>query len=345
MRFRCIRAHEDQFAIRMMCRVLDVSVSGYYRWRDRAPAARAVQDAALLERLREHHRVSRQTYGRLRLRAALRNDGVRVSAKRVRRLMKLGGIVVRTRRRYKATTNSKHRLPVAANLIERNFDVNTIGRADRCWAGDITYIATREGWLYLAVILDLFSRRVIGWSMSREMTAGLVINAFMMAVGRRRPPRGLIAHSDRGSQYASRAFQRALREHGVLLQHESQGGLLGQRRHRKFQRDDQDRVDSSVRMGDTGGGTSGRVRVHRNLVQCTTTAFDAGLPKPVHFRRATPGSGLTHFSTKSGQVQGAPFFEGASPSNTSPARSSSWLFHCTIELGWTSKRFASSAAV
>jgi transposase InsO family protein len=200
----------------MMCRVVDVSVSGYYRWRDRAPAARAVQDAALLERLREHHRVSRQTYGRLRLRAALRNDGVRVSAKRVRRLMKLGGITVRTRRRYKATTNSKHRLPVAANLIERNFAVETIGRADRWWAGDITYIATREGWLYLAVILDLFSRRVVGWSMSREMTAGLVINAFMMAVGRRRPPRGLVAHSDLGSQYASRAFQRTLREHGVV---------------------------------------------------------------------------------------------------------------------------------
>ena len=216
MRFRCIRAHERQFAIRMMCRVVDVSVSGYYRWRDRAPAARAVQDAALLERLREHHRVSRQTYGRLRLRAALCNDGVRVSAKRVRRLMKLGGITVRTRRRYKATTNSKHRMPVAANLIERNFDPNAIGRADRCWAGDITYIATREGWLYLAVILDLFSRRVIGWSMSSEMTAGLVINAFMMAIGRRRPPRGLIAHSDRGSQYASRAFQRVLREHGVI---------------------------------------------------------------------------------------------------------------------------------
>ena len=130
--------------------------------------------------------------------------------------MKLGGITVRTRRRYKATTNYKHRLPVAANLVERNFDVNTIGRADRRWAGDITYIATREGWLYLAVILDLFSRRVIGWSMSREMTAGLVINAFTMAIGRRRPPRGLIAHSDRGSQYASRAFQRALREHGVV---------------------------------------------------------------------------------------------------------------------------------
>lgn len=216
MRFRCIRAHENQFAIRMMCRVVEVSVSGYYRWRDRAPAARAVQDAALLERLEEHHRRSRQTYGRLRLRAALRNDGVRVSAKRVRRLMKLGGITVRTRRRYKATTNSKHRLPVAANLIERNFDINTIGRADRCWAGDITYIATREGWLYLAVILDLFSRRVIGWSMSRQMTAGLVIDAFKMAVGRRRPPRGLIAHSDRGSQYASRAFQRVLRKHGVV---------------------------------------------------------------------------------------------------------------------------------
>jgi len=216
VRFGCIRAHDGQFDIRMMCRVLDVSVSGYYRWRDRPPAARTVHDAELIERLREHHRVSRQTYGRLRLRAALRDDGVRVSGKRVRRLMKLGGIAVRTRRRYKATTNSKHCLPIAANLIERKFDVAMIGRADRYWAGDITYIATREGWLYLAVILDLFSRRVIGWSMSGEMKAGLVIDAFMMAVGRRRPPRGLIAHSDRGSQYASRSFQRILRQHGVV---------------------------------------------------------------------------------------------------------------------------------
>jgi putative transposase len=216
VRFGCIRAHERPFDIRMMCRVMDVSVSGYYRWRGRPPAPRASQDAELLVRLREHHHASRQTYGRLRLRAALRNDGIRVSGKRVRRLMRLGGITVFTRRRYKATTNSKHGLPVAENVVERTFDVEAIGRADRYWAGDITYIGTREGWLYLAVILDLFSRRVIGWSMRSEMTAGLVIDAFVMALRRRRPPRGLIAHSDRGSQYASRSFQRVLRDHGVV---------------------------------------------------------------------------------------------------------------------------------
>jgi len=127
VRFSCIRAHESQFDVRMMCRVVDVSASGYYRWRERPPAARSVQDAELLVRLREHHRASRQTYGRLRLRAALRNDGVHVSGKRVRRLMKLGNLTVRTRRRYKATTNSKHRLPVAANLVERTFDVAAVG--------------------------------------------------------------------------------------------------------------------------------------------------------------------------------------------------------------------------
>ena len=216
MRFRCIRAHESQFDIRMMCRLMEVSVSGYYRWRERPPAARTIRDADLIDRLKEHHRLSRQTYGRPRLQAALRNDGVCVSGKRVRRLMKLGGIVVCTRRRYKVTTNSKHRLAVAPNVLERKFDIDVIGSANRCWAGDITYIATREGWLYLAVILDLFSRRVIGWSMSREMKSVLVIDAFMMAVGRRRPPRGLIAHSDRGIQYASRPFQRVLRRYGAV---------------------------------------------------------------------------------------------------------------------------------
>lgn len=216
MRFACIRAYEGQFDVRMMCRVVDVSVSGYYRWRDRPPAARTEQDADLIVRLKEHHRASRQTYGRPRLRAALHKDGIRVSGKRVERLMKLGGITVRTRRRYKVTTNSKHRLPVAANLVERNFSAAVIGRSDRYWAGDITYISTREGWLYLAVILDLFSRRVVGWSMRSEMTAQLVIDAFSMAVSRRRPPRGLIAHSDRGSQYASRAFQRVLAQHGAI---------------------------------------------------------------------------------------------------------------------------------
>ncbi len=216
MKFACIRAHEHDYRVRMMCRVLEVSAGGYYAWKRRAPSMRARVDAALLGRLHELHARSRQTYGRLRLHAALRNEGIRVSRKRVRRLMQQGGIVVRTRRRYKATTNSAHRLPIAANLLDRRFDVREIGRQDRFWAGDITYIATREGWLYLAVLLDLYSRRVVGWSMSHEMSAPLVVNAFTMAVGRRRPPSEILLHSDRGSQYASALFQTAMAQCGFI---------------------------------------------------------------------------------------------------------------------------------
>ncbi len=216
MRFRCIREHENAYDTRMMCRVLEVSVSGYYRWRGRSACARAQQDEKILEVMRKYHVESRQTYGRPRLRAALRNDGIRVSSKRVDRLMKQGGITVRTRRRYKATTNSNHHLPVAENILNRDFAVTAIARPDRYWGGDITYIHTRQGWLYLAVILDLFSRRVVGWSMSHEMTTKLVIDAFEMATSRRRPPRGMIAHSDRGSQYASHAFQYVLRKAGIV---------------------------------------------------------------------------------------------------------------------------------
>jgi len=130
--------------------------------------------------------------------------------------MKQDGIRVLTRRRYRATTNSNHQLPVADNVLNRDFAVSAIARPDRYWAGDITYIRTREGWLYLAVILDLFSRRVVGWSMSHEMATQLVIDAFTMATSRRRAPRGMIVHSDRGSQYASHAFQRLLRNNGII---------------------------------------------------------------------------------------------------------------------------------
>jgi transposase InsO family protein len=154
------------------------------------------------------------TYGWPRLRAAVRLSGIRVGAKRVRRLMQQGNLAVRTRRRYKVTTNSKHPLPIAANVLDRKFDVAEIGGPNRAWAGDITDISTREGWLYLAVVIDLFSRRVLGWAMSHEMGAELVITAFRMAVGQRRPPVGMIAHSDRGAD-TSLAFQEELKRYGL----------------------------------------------------------------------------------------------------------------------------------
>jgi putative transposase len=190
VRFGCIREHESAFDIRMMCRILEVSMSGYHRWRGRPPSARAEHDAVVLDAMHRHHASSRMTYGRPRLHAALQNDGIRISSKRVHRLMKAAGIRVLTRRRYKATTNSRHQLPVADNVLNRDFAVSAIARPNRYWAGDITYIQTREGWFYLAVMLDLFSRRVVGWSMSHEMSAQLVIDAFTMATSRRRAPRG-----------------------------------------------------------------------------------------------------------------------------------------------------------
>jgi len=174
-----------------------------------------VDDARLSTRIKLIHKTSRRTYGSPRIHAQLQKDGVRVGRKRVARLMKLHAIEVKTRRRYKATTNSKHDLPVAHNILDRRFDVDEIAATDRVWAGDITYVWTLEGWLYLAVVLDLRSRRVVGWSMSQSMERGLVLDALRMALSRRNPEVGVLHHSDRGSQYASDDCQKLLREYGM----------------------------------------------------------------------------------------------------------------------------------
>jgi transposase InsO family protein len=203
------------FRVKMMCRLLEVSKAGYYAWRDRAPSKRARDDARFTTLIRIIHKASRRTYGSPRVHAQLDKDGVRVGRKRVARLMRLNAIEVKTRRRFKATTNSKHDFPIAENLLDRRFDVDAIGATDRVWAGDITYIWTHEGWLYLAVVLDLRSRRVVGWSMSQSMERGLVLDALRMALSRRSPGVGVLHHSDRGSQYASADCRKLLREHGM----------------------------------------------------------------------------------------------------------------------------------
>jgi putative transposase len=199
----------------MMCRLLKVSKAGYYAWRDRSPSERAQADERLLTRIKIIHRTSRKTYGSPRVHAQLRLDGTRVGEKRVARLMKAAGLVVRTRRRFRLTTKSQHKHPIAPNLLGRRFGIAQVGAVDRCWASDITYIDTREGWLYLAVILDLRSRRVIGWSMSQSLEESIVLNALRMALLRRQPGRGVLFHSDRGSQYAGKACRRLLRDYGM----------------------------------------------------------------------------------------------------------------------------------
>jgi len=215
LRFACILENVEFFHVTMMCRLLEVSKAGFYAWCDRAPSKRSQGDASLAARIRFIHSSSRQTYGSPRVLAQLRREGFRVGKKRVARLMKAHGITVKIRRRYKATTNSKHKLPITANLLGRRFDVDAIAATNRVWAGDITYVWTLEGWLYLAVVLDLRSRRVVGWSMSQSMERGIVIDALQMALSRRRPGIGVLHHSDRGSQYASDDCRALLRKNGM----------------------------------------------------------------------------------------------------------------------------------
>ena len=161
----------------------------------------------------EIHEESKKRYGSPKIHGELRRRGIRCGRKRVARLMRKDGLKAKTVRKFKATTNSNHSLPVAANLLDRDFSP---AEPNRAWAADITYIWTNEGWLYLAVIIDLFSRAVVGWSMSERMTRTLVMNAFTLAVNRRNPPPGLIHHSDRGSQYASADFQSLLIKYGAI---------------------------------------------------------------------------------------------------------------------------------
>jgi putative transposase len=199
----------------MMCELLAVSRAGYYAWRERQPSAHEQIDRQLVTRVELIHRMSRETYGSPRVHAMLRREGVRVGRKRVARLMREERLVVRTRRRFRVTTTSKHKHPISPNTLNRRFGVKETKALNRVWISDITYIETAEGWLYLAVIIDLRSRRVIGWSMSQSLAEKLVLDALRMALLRRKPRRGVLHHSDRGSQYAGAAHQELLREYGM----------------------------------------------------------------------------------------------------------------------------------
>lgn len=213
MKYEFMARERSAFAVERMCRLFNVSRSGYYAWRLGNGGRRRKENAALLEAIRHYHRASRRTYGSPRITGDLREAGFRCGAKRVARLMRINGIVAKTRRRFKATTDSRHCLPVAENILGKRF---TADGPNRVWTSDITYVWTDEGWLYLAVVLDVFSRRIVGWAMGKKMDAGLVLRAFHQAVARRRPERGLIFHSDRGSQYASDTFRMALRDCGAV---------------------------------------------------------------------------------------------------------------------------------
>lgn len=195
-----------------MCRVLKVSRSGYYEWRSRPQSRRASANDVLLEKIKKVHKDSRDTYGVDRVHGQLIADGEYCGRNRVARLMKDSDIRSKRRKKFVATTDSKHNHPVAENLLDRDF---TVEAPDEVWVSDITYIPTEEGWLYLAAVKDLFHKKIVGWSMGERITKELTISALEMAISRRRPSEGLIHHSDRGSQYASRDYQKKLQEHGM----------------------------------------------------------------------------------------------------------------------------------
>jgi transposase InsO family protein len=212
MRYRAIQKHDRRDPIRRMCRALTVSAAGYDAWRTRPESLRSADTRTLLSAIRVIHQESRATYGSPSIWDALLKQGHGVGEHRVARLMRQHGIQAKTVKKWRATTPSTHRVPVATNTLNRQF---TVTQPNRVWAGDLTYVWTTEGWRYLAVILDLYSRRVIGWAMGHRLTMELAEQALTMALANRTPRAGLLHHSDRGSQYAATRYQRLLGEHGI----------------------------------------------------------------------------------------------------------------------------------
>ena len=203
---------QTEFSISTMCRVLQVSRSGYYESLRRPPSTHDIEDTALRTQVKAAFKKGRKNYGTRRIKDELQKQEISISRRRIARLMREDGLKVKTKRKFKVTTDSKHDKPIAPNLLEREFTVST---HDAAYVSDITYIPTREGWLYLAVVIDLFSRAVVGWSMGSRMTADLVNDALLMALWKRKPAKGLISHSDRGSQYAADSHRELLNDHGI----------------------------------------------------------------------------------------------------------------------------------
>lgn len=222
MKYAFIHQHRQAFSIQRMCRVLGVARSGYYAWRQRGgePSPRRRQQAVLDQRVAQAYQRRKRRSGAPRLALDLGDDGLAVNRKTVAASLRRQGLRAKAARKFKATTNSRHSLPVAPNLLEQNF---TAMAPNQKWVGDITYLATGEGWLYLAVLIDLYSRKVIGWAMSDRMTADLVGDTLKMALWRRKMPRKVIVHSDRGSQYCSTLYQSLVIQHDLKCSMSAKG--------------------------------------------------------------------------------------------------------------------------
>jgi putative transposase len=223
MRFQLIDVGSEEFPVQRLCKVLGVSQSGYFAWRRRPASSRQREDLVLLAHIRSAFALSNETYGSPRMTRELQESGLRVGRRRTARLMRENGLKARQKRRFKRTTDSHHPLPIAPNLLDQDFSAE---RPNEKWNADISYVWTGEGWLYLAVVLDLFARRVVGWAASDRLHKELPLEALRKALAIRQPSAGLIHHSDRGSQYCSVAYQAVLKEHGILVSMSGKGNCF-----------------------------------------------------------------------------------------------------------------------
>ncbi len=212
MRYACVEHRRYQYPVTLMCRVLNVSKSGYYAWRTRSESSRAKTDREVTKVLIHLHAESDGIYGSPKMRLELKDEGYHCGKHKVARLMRLAGLRGCPKRRFRVTTKQDPSHPIAINLLEQDFEAQA---PNQIWASDITYISTNQGWLYLAIVMDLYSRRIVGWSMNRRMSRHLAIDALLMAIGDRQPPTTLIHHSDRGSQYTSDDFRDELVKHNI----------------------------------------------------------------------------------------------------------------------------------
>jgi transposase InsO family protein len=220
VKYQFIAEHAAEYPVQRQCQVLEIAESGYYAWRKRQPSMRQQADEQLLNEIQVIYQQHQHRYGSPRIHAALKKQGRQCSRKRVARLMRQTHLRSVRQRRHLQTTDSKHGYPVAANVLNRQFEAQ---HPNQKWVADITFISTQSGWLYLAVVLDLFSRRIVGWAMSASCDATLVQNALYMALSQRQPTAALLHHSDRGSQYAAHAYQALLTQHHITVSMSRQG--------------------------------------------------------------------------------------------------------------------------
>ena len=287
MRYRCIEACRGEYPVRMMTRLLAVSPSGYYEWRGRPQSARAASSRRLLAEMRAIHQDSDGTYGSPRMQTELRARGLQVGRHRVARLMRQARLRGSIKKRYRVPSGRHAVGAVACNVLNRDFSPP---RPNQAWAGDITYVRTDEGWLYLAVVLDLYSRRIVGWSMQARIGQDLVVAALTMALWQRQPRPGLLHHSDRGSQYTGEAFQRLLVDHGIRCSMSGQGNCFDNacvesffatlKRERVYRRRYRSRAEARADLFDYIEVFYNRQRRHSLLGQRSPAEYESALAGP-----------------------------------------------------------------